>query len=133
MVAHSIFCDGVWIPRWHRVDRIAREPQALINSAASPEIENLVALYDLRYETLLQVIRFAVLILSVIFVWLTMTGRSHYPKWMAILNPIILIILSFVIYVITPALGKYLMPIALNVAFTIFFVASICIARQKGV
>jgi hypothetical protein len=105
----------------------------LVNSAASPEIENLVALYDFRYESLLQVIRFAVLILSVIFVWLTMTGRSHYPKWMAILNPIILIILSFVIYVITPALGKYLMPIALNVAFTIFFVASIRIARQKGV
>lgn len=106
---------------------------AFINAPAAPEIEQFIALYELRYETLLQVIRFAVLILSVIFIWLTLTGRSHYPKWMAILNPILLIVLSFVVYVIAPALGKYLMPIALNVAFTIFFIASISIAKRKGV
>lgn len=106
---------------------------ALVNTPTSPEIEQLMALYDLRYETLLQVIRFAVLILSGIFIWLTLTGRSHYPKWMALLNPILLIIASFVVYAIAPALGKYLMPIALNVAFMIFFIASVSIARQKGV
>jgi len=104
---------------------------ALINVPMSPEIERLIALYDLRYETLLQVIRFAVLILSVIFAWLTLTGRSHYPKWMAILNPILLIVASFVIYAIAPDLGKYLMPIALNVAFGVFFIASIGIARKR--
>jgi hypothetical protein len=101
---------------------------ALINLPASPEIEGLVALYDLRYESLLQVIRIAVLILSVIFVWLTLTGRSHYPKWMAVLNPILLIVASFVVYVVAPEFGKYLMPIALNVAFAVFFIASIRIA-----
>lgn len=106
---------------------------ALMNTTASPEIEQLVALYDFRYETLLQVIRFAVLLLSAIFIWLTLTGRSHYPKWMAILNPILLIIASFVVFAITPAVGKYLMPIALNVAFTVFFIASTRIAVQKGI
>jgi hypothetical protein len=106
---------------------------ALINSPTSPEVEQLIALYDLRYETLLQVIRFAVLILSIIFIWLTLTGRSHYPKWMAVLNPILLIVASFVIYVVAPSLGKYLMPIALNVAFAVFFITSISIARRKGV
>ena len=105
---------------------------ALINTPGSPEIEQLIALYDLRYETLLQVIRFAVLILSVIFIWLTLTGRSHYPKWMATLNPILLIIGSFVIFLVAPGVGKYLMPIALNVAFAVFFIASIRIAMQKG-
>jgi len=104
---------------------------ALVNVPPSPEIEQLIALYDLRYETLLQVIRFAVVILSVIFVWLTLTGRSHYPKWMAILNPILLIVASFVIFAIAPELGKYLMPIALNVAFGVFFIASISIARKR--
>ena len=106
---------------------------ALINSPTSPEVEQLIALYDLRYETLLQVIRFAVLILSIIFIWLTLTGRSHYPKWMAVLNPMLLIVASFVIYVVAPSLGKYLMPIALNVAFAVFFITSISIARRKGV
>ena len=104
---------------------------ALINVPTSPEIERLIALYDLRYETLLQVIRFAVLILSVIFAWLTLTGRSHYPKWMAILNPLLLIVASFVIFAIAPDLGKYLMPIALNVAFGVFFIVSISIAKKR--
>jgi len=106
---------------------------ALINAPVSPEIEQLIGLYDFRYETLLQIIRFAVLVLSVIFIWLTLSGRSHYPKWMALLNPILLIVASFIVYAVAPVLGKYLMPIALNVAFFVFFLASIVVARKTEV
>jgi len=105
---------------------------ALINAPATPDVLHLISLYDLRYETLLQAIRVAVLLLSVIFVWLSLTGRSHYPKWMALLNPILLIVASFLVYVLAPDIGKYLMPIALNVAFSIFFAASIWVAARKG-
>jgi hypothetical protein len=106
---------------------------ALVNTPELIEVSHLISLYDFRYETLLQIIRIAVLVLSVIFVWLTMSGRSHYPKWMAWLNPILLIVVSFVVYALVPAVGKYLMPIALNVAFAVFFVASTVIAVRKGV
>ena len=104
---------------------------ALINAPLPADAEYLIGLYDFRYETLLQVVRIAVLVLSIIFITLTLSGRSHYPKWMAALNPILLIIASFVVYAIIPAAGKYLMPIALNVAFSIFFVVSILIATKK--
>lgn len=97
-----------------------------------PEIEHLLGLYDFRYETLLQVIRFAVLVLSGILIWLILSGRSHYPKWMAALNPILLIVASFVVYAIAPGVGKFLMPIALNVAFFVFFLTSTTIALRKG-
>ncbi len=126
VMAYGFFVGIVWIGSRASIS-------ALINLPASPEIESLIALYDLRYESLLQVIRLAVLILSVIFIWLTLTGRSHYPKWMAALNPILLIVASFLVYVVAPALGKYLMPIALNVAFTVFFIASIRIAIKRGI
>ena len=106
---------------------------ALVNAPTSPEIVQLMGLYDFRYETLLQIIRVTVLALSVIYISLTLTGRSHYPKWMAALNPILLILVSFIVYAVTPSIGKYLMPIALNVAFFVLFVASIMIARKKGV
>ena len=102
---------------------------ALINSGSDAE---LLALYDLRYETLLQVIRVAVLTMSIIYIWLVSTGRSHYPKYMIVFNPILLLLLSFVIYVIAPGIGKYVMPIALNVAFFIFFSLSTRIAYKKG-
>jgi hypothetical protein len=126
VTAYGFAVGAVWIGSRASIS-------ALVNTPASPEIEQLISLYNFRYETLLQIIRIAVLLLSVIYVWLVMTGRSHYPKWMALLNPILLIIASFIVYVVAPGLGKYLMPIALNVAFFVFFTASILIARKKGV
>ena len=105
---------------------------ALINMPPEMDLAYLTGLYDFRYETLLQVIRVAVLILSIIFVALVVRGRSHYPRWMGWLNPILLIVASIVGYAFAPAAGKYLMPIALNVAFFILFSASITIAIKKG-
>lgn len=101
---------------------------ALMQLPASAEIAGLIDLYDLRYETLLQVIRITTLVISVIIVWLCLTGRSHYPKWMALFNPILMIIANFVLFVIAPAIGKHSMPIALNVAFFVFFALSLVFA-----
>ena len=99
-------------------------------AAADNSIEGLVPLYELRYENLLTVVRITTTVLSVIFIYLVLTGRSHYQIWQAIFNPILLLVMSFVIYAITPEIGKYLMPIALNVAFGIFFLMSILQARK---
>ena len=101
---------------------------ALMQLPASAEIAGLIELYDLRYETLLQVIRITTLILSVIIVWLCLTGRSHYPRWMALFNPVLMIIANFILFVIAPSIGKHSMPIALNVAFFVFFALSLVFA-----
>lgn len=126
VAAYGFAVGAVWIGSRASIS-------ALVNAPTSPEIVQLMGLYDFRYETLLQIIRVTVLALSVIYISLTLTGRSHYPKWMAALNPILLILVSFIVYAVTPSIGKYLMPIALNVAFFVLFVASIMIARKKGV
>jgi len=80
----------------------------------------------LRYETLLQIIRLTTLILSAIIIWLAWSGRSDYPRWMVIVNPIVLIVTNFILFALVPAVGKHTMPIALNVAFLIFFSLSLC-------
>ena len=98
---------------------------ALMQLPETPEITHLIQLYEFRYETLLQVTRITTLIVSIIFIWLSLTGRSNYPRWMAILNPFLLIIMSFLVYLAAPQIGKHLMPIALNVAFFIFFSLSL--------
>ena len=103
---------------------------ALVQLPPSPEISGLISLYELRYEPLLQVIRLTTLALSLIFVVLTLSGRSNYPRWMALFNPILLIIMSFVIFAVAPAIGKHMMPIALNIAFFVFFLLSLKFARQ---
>jgi hypothetical protein len=86
---------------------------------------NLVELYQLRSETLLQVIRLTTLLISGIYVYMVLTGKSRYPKWMAATSPIVLLILNFVIYLTAPSVGKFVMPIALNVGFSLFFLLSL--------
>ena len=105
---------------------------ALMQLPVTPEIASLIALYELRYETLLTVVRITTLILSALFIWLTLTGRSRYPRWMAVFSPFVLILASFAIYLIAPQLGKHLMPIALNVAFFIFFLLSLIQATTNN-
>ena len=114
---------GVWIGSRASISALMQIPE-------TPEILHLVELYEFRYETLLNVTRITTLIVSGIFIWLSVTGRSYYPRWMAIFSPILLIIMSFVIWLVLPSLGKHVMPIALNVAFFIFFSLSLFHARN---
>ena len=93
-------------------------------------LDKLIDLYRFRYENLLSIIRVTTLVLSLLFIGLVLTGRSHYQKWHAVFNPILLLLLNFLIYYISPDIGKYVMPIALNVAFGIFFILSILQARK---
>lgn len=104
---------------------------ALVAIGQDPATSALLILYDLRYETLLGVIRIAALVFSIIYISLVLTGRTAYPRWMAIFNPVVLILANFLIFWLLPDIGKYLMPIALNVSFFIIFAISIYIENNN--
>ncbi len=124
VMAYGCALGGVWMGSRASISAIVNAPQYA-------ELGNLVALYDLRYETLLNVTRVAILVVSIIYIWLVATGRSSYPRWMALLNPILLLLFSFVVWLILPVVGKYMMPIALNIAFSIFFLLSLYFVRRE--
>ena len=109
---------AMWISSRAMIGSIAHHPQLT-------EGTNLVGLYELRLETLLQIIRLTTLIISIIFIKMVLTGKSRYPKWMAATSPIVLLLMNFVVFLIAPSIGKYVMPIALNVGFSIFFLLSL--------
>jgi hypothetical protein len=122
--AYGFMIGGDWISSRASIGALAHFRES------GGSVGGLVELYHFRYESLLSVVRVTTAGLSFIFIYLTLTGRSHYEKWQAILNPIVLLLMSFVIYAVAPGVGKYLMPIALNVAFGIFFLMSIAQARK---
>lgn len=122
IMSYGIMVGAVWIGS--RASVSAMVNISTINIDTISDMFPLFTLYELRYENLLQVTRIAVLAFSIIFIWLTLTGRSHYPKWMAIFNPILLLLSSFAIWFFMPAIGIYLMPIALNIAFGLLFLIS---------
>ncbi len=118
IMSYGIIVGAVWIGSRAGISAVVNEPTLA-------DVTTLVRLYALRYENLLQVTRMAVLVFSIIFVWLTLSGRSHYPRWLAVFNPFFLILLCFAIWKMMPAVGIYLMPIALNVAFSLLLALSI--------
>jgi len=109
---------AMWMSSRAMIGSIAHHPELV-------EGTDLVNLYKLRLETLLQVIRITTLVISIIFIKMVLTGKSRYPKWMAATSPIVLLLMNFVVYKVAPDIGKYLMPIALNVGFSIFFLLSL--------
>jgi hypothetical protein len=125
VMSYGIFMGAVWIASRASIS-------AIVNDATLVDASSLISLYELRYETLLQITRVAALIFSAIFVWLILTGKTYYPKWVAAFNPLTLILASFAIWMIIPSIGVYLMPIALNVAFGVLFVISIAIAHKQN-
>ncbi|WP_133138874.1 DUF6796 family protein [Legionella genomosp. 1] len=105
---------------------------AIIQSKTSANAE-LIASYQLYEETLLQIIRVTTLAMSAGFVYLVLTGSTYYPSWMWALNPFFILLAVFLIYFISPAIGKYIMPIAMNVTYTLFFALSTFFAiRLRG-
>ena len=99
---------------------------AIVHMQTTPTVLlPLIELYQLRYESLLSVIRITTLLLSGIIAYLAWTGRSHYSKIMAVFNPIVLLLLNFAVFLLAPAVGKYMMPIALNIGFGLFFILSL--------
>ncbi len=118
VASFGFFLGGVWISSRASIASLMHYPELL-------EQTNLVALYVSRYEVLLQGIRLTTLALSITLIVKILTGRTRYPKWMALFNPIVLILGSFAVYLTVPAIGKFVMPIALNVAFAIFFSISL--------
>jgi len=123
IISYGIMVGAVWIGSRASIS-------AIINLETASDLSPLVALYEFRYENLLQITRLAVVAFSGIFIYLILSGRSHYPKWMVIFNPILLLLASFAIWFFIPAIGIYLMPIALNLAFALLFIISTLLSRH---
>ena len=104
---------------------------SIVHHSELIEGTDLVELYKLRLETLLQVIRITTLVISIIYIKMVLTGKSRFPKWMAATSPIVLLLMNFVIYLIMPSVGKYMMPIALNVGFSVFFLLSLTFGNMS--
>ena len=126
VMSYGIIIGAVWIGSRANISM-------LVNDGSIADAHAFISLYELRYENLLQVTRIAALIFSVLYIYLILTGLSYYPRWMALFNPVLLILVSFGIWMLAPAIGVYMMPIALNIAFAVLFLLSILQSKNiKG-
>ncbi len=127
---YSFAVGAVWIGSRVYPAILIQAREAAVNEAACEQINGLLQQASFFNETILIGLRVGVLGLSGIFVWIVATGRSCYPRWFAAMNPILLVIACFIIYAVVPAIGGYLMPIAMNVAHFVLFGVSLCLTGR---
>ena len=98
---------------------------SLVHHAELIKNTSLIDLYNLRCESLLNVIRITTLVISIIYIKQVLTCLTRYPKWMAATSPIVLLVMNFIVLLVAPEVGRYVAPIALNVGFSLFFMLSL--------
>lgn len=104
-----------------------------LHEANVPELQQrIIASYDMLIENLVQLLRVIVLLISLFFVWAIVNGKTLYPRWMAIFNPILVLILVFALFFFVKPIGQYLAPTAMNVAHFVMFSASLLALHKSN-
>ena len=112
---------GIWIGSRASMGNIIHLKDAMDASV----YQNLSAHYTDHMEVLVQALRVVIAILSIVFAIAIVKGGTYYKKWMAIFNPIIILILLVVLGKLMPSIGKHMLPILMNVTHFILFTLSL--------
>jgi len=83
-----------------------------------------------HHEPLVNVLRVAVFIWSGFWIWSVGAGRSHFPRWMVLVNPALILGSVFGLWFITPAIGNYILPTAMNVTHILLFGLALLTTRD---
>lgn len=120
--AYAFVIGAVWIGQRPFMALLV---QAIAAGEAAP---SLLTEYAVRNEILVNALRAAVALTSLIWIALVLSGRTLYPRWMALLAPALLLAGVFALYTFAPAIGVYVLPTAMNAAHLIVFAASSAVA-----
>lgn len=112
---------GVWIGSRASIGNIVH----LKDSLETITYQNLLDHYTNHMEVLVQALRIIIASLSVFFTIAVLKGGTYYKKWMAIFNPITILIMLVIIGKMIPAIGKHMLPILMNVTHFILFTISL--------
>jgi len=90
-------------------------------SLNTPDFEFYLASYEKHYQSTVWALRILILSVSVVYSILITKNKMGIPKWLAIFNPIVLLILVLSTLAWAKPIGVYIAPIAMNVTHFIFF------------
>jgi hypothetical protein len=76
-------------------------------------------------EPLVNALRLAIVVVSVLWVWRISVGKTLFPRWVALFSPALILAVIFSIYFTGLSAGIWLLPAAMNVVHLIVFSLSI--------
>ena len=114
VLAFSI--GGVWVSSRYFAAEV------LQGTAGTPYHEKFLASYEYHYQSLVWVLRILVLAISAIYIILVLKNIIGIPKWIAILNPIVLLAIAISSLFWMKPIGVHIAPIAMNAVHFIVFI-----------
>ena len=112
---------GIWIGSRASVGNITHLKDAM----PALTYQNLLDHYTAHMEVLVKALRIVIATLSIVFAVTILKGGTYYKKWMAIFNPIVILVLLVVLGKLIPSVGKHMLPILMNVTHFILFTLSL--------
>jgi len=119
---------GVWIGSRASIGNIVH----LKETMSTTNYQNVLDHYTNHMEILVQILRVVIATLSVVFAITILKGGTYYKKWMAIFNPIVILLILVLIGQLLPAIGKHMLPILMNVTHFILFSLSLYQLNQHN-
>ena len=111
----AFFIGGVWISSRYF------GAEVLQKSNGTPDHAFYLISYEEHYQVLVWALRIIIAALSVVYISLIIKNTQGLPKWLAIFNPITLLIITISSLFWFKPLGVHIAPIAMNVTHFIFF------------
>ena len=99
--------------------------------AGGANLQNLLMRFSALNEPFVNVLRAAMVIVSTLWIFQILRGRSDYPIWMALFSPALLLGVIIGLYIGMPKLGGLLIPNAMNVAHIVVFSLSLWTGRHS--
>ena len=125
----AFMIGGMWISSRAQLGYLVHKIAEYPNDMA---LQSLIEVYNNHAEILVKSLRIWVAAISVLFVIPIVKGQTIYPKWMAIFNPLLILLSVLVIYMIVPEIGYFIGPIAMNIVHFIVFGLSLLIIKIKS-
>ena len=98
--------------------------------AAGNDLKGLLTTFSEHNEPFVNVLRLAMLLVSILWIKLILTGKTAFPKWMAIFSPIVLLAIMFALYFFKTPIGIYVFPVAMNATHFIIFALAMITAQR---
>lgn len=121
--AYAFMIGAVWIGQRYFIAATVHE------IAAGEDISTLLTSFSEHNEPFVNVLRVAMILVSGLWIKLILTGRTPFPKWMAVFNPIVLLAIMTGLYFSQTTIGLYIFPVAMNAAHFIIFALALTLTR----
>lgn len=124
----AFMIGGMWISSRAQLGYLVHK---IADNPTNTVLQSLLEDYKNHAEILVKSLRIWVLGISILFVIPILKKETIYPKWMALCNPIFLLIGIAIVYNIIPSVGYIIGLIAMNVVHFIVFGLSLLFIKKQ--